>query len=489
MMRLLDFARAPDQEFDWLKEQLDGMPPGRSYRLRCRLPGGCRPASADICFYHSGDTYGVFSAEPVTYQGNHAPLTALFTGQPVTGRFPELRSFIRSLDPPADVVPASLSNGAPAPAAPPPSPAPPEINMDTVTDLSQVSVPAQDEPEPLVFQDLRGELNRIIYGQEEAVEAVAYYAYLHLNKKDPKKPLSLLLSGPTGTGKSELAKNLEGALDKLGRDYDTVWTDLNTFTEAHSVYRLIGSPPGYVGYDDPPVFEAVVNNPNTVFIFDELDKAHPQVLKTFMAILDEGRCAARKELPDHSRTFDFRHCIFLFTSNFRLEDGPKRRTIGFAAPLPDAITVSENGSAAITYPGEAADGTPETAAVSSRLYRETERARKAFIEEAGVLREIAGRFTGFVTFKPLSDSAKVRILVRQVVHTGLEYGVQVSYIAPGLLQELAAAAAGPSALSVRSYKAVIEGYLTPLFMEQYTRNVGRIRLEGTLAQPVVQSAE
>ena len=94
---------------------------------------------------------------------------------------------------------------------------------------------------------------------------------------------------------------------------------------------MIGAPAGYIGYEDEAVFEVVERNPYTIFIFDELDKAHPEVLKTFMAILDEGRCASRKALRDGSREFDFRHCIFFFTSNYDLSaNQPIKRKIGFA---------------------------------------------------------------------------------------------------------------------------------------------------------------
>lgn len=106
----------------------------------------------------------------------------------------------------------------------------------------------------------------------------------------------------TQAGKSETAKALAKILSRdSGQEYTVSWTDLNNFTEAFSAYRLIGAPAGYVGYEDEAVFEVVERNPYTIFIFDELDKAHPEVLKTFMAILDEGRCASRKALSEIGR--------------------------------------------------------------------------------------------------------------------------------------------------------------------------------------------
>ena len=91
----------------------------------------------------------------------------------------------------------------------------------------------------------------------------------------------------------------------------------------------IGAPPGYVGYDDPPIFEAVRENARTVFLFDELDKAHPEVLKMFLSVLDEGRITARRPGKDGQRELDFRQCIFVFTSNADLTDRGGRR-MGFS---------------------------------------------------------------------------------------------------------------------------------------------------------------
>lgn len=225
----------------------------------------------------------------------------------------------------------------------------------------------------------------------------------------------------------------------------------------------------------------MTNNPYTVFIFDELDKAHPEVLKTFMSILDEGRCASRKELPDHSREFDFKHCIFFFTSNYCLESSSQKK-VGFS--LSEDITgifYSDN-AVAVTYRHEdAADDT--SAELTKRIYRNTESARKAFMQ-TGVLREIASRFTAFVEFKELTNEAKVRILAKQIIETGFEYDLKLSYIAPGILQALANASLSGDALTVRSFKSVIEGYLAEPFADAGAKYPGQlVRLDGTIDTP------
>ena len=146
---------------------------------------------------------------------------------------------------------------------------------------------AQNWPEPCLR--LIRDLSQSVLGQDQAVEAAAFRLYSHLEKRKPARPLSLVFYGPTGVGKSELGKALAPALERCrGERYQSVWTELNTFTQPHSVHRLTGAPPGYVGYEDQPILEAVRRNPRTVFMFDELEKAHPEVLKVFMSILDEG---------------------------------------------------------------------------------------------------------------------------------------------------------------------------------------------------------
>lgn len=359
-----------------------------------------------------------------------------------------------------------------------PEPEPPDLN--TITEYDQLKIPrARDEP--FSYEDLKAKLSQRVMGQEEAVGTIAYQTAMALRKKDPKKPVSIICYGPPGIGKSELTKALADILSRHPTTpFNTVWVDLNTFTEAFSVYRLTGAPPGYVGYDDKPVFEAVEDNPYTVFIFDELDKAHPEVIKVFMAILDEGRCASRKELKGHVREYDFKHCIFIFTTNYDLSasTSTNKRKIGFSTEC------GSDNAVKVRYEHEQ---TQRKQSLPQRIYAETERARLALINRTGTLQEIASRFTCFVEFKPLEDSAKIRILAKQIVETGMEYGIRLAYIAPGIMQEVINAATAENSLTVRSFKAVIEGYLA--FNFAATGAVSdpdtgeEFRLEGSLQKP------
>lgn len=317
-----------------------------------------------------------------------------------------------------------------------------------------------------LFPQLRQTLQSYVLGQDQAVEAAAFKLWAHICKQQPLRPLSLIFYGPTGVGKSELGKAIAPALNHcIGETrYHLVWTELNTFTQAHSAYRLTGAPPGYVGYDDPPVLEAVRHCPHTVFMFDELDKAHPEVLKIFMSILDEGRCTARQEDSQGSRELDFRRCVFLFTTNTDLSGGG-RRPLGFAPPQDCSL------------PGRCAP--PSPASLAQRLYQADETARMALIR-SGVLREIAGRFSGLIGFQPLGQGAMEAVTAKQIAALGREYGLEIVHVSPAIAQALTP----HGALSLRSNVPMLEGVLTPIFLAHISlAGQGAFRLSGTIGCP------
>ena len=280
--------------------------------------------------------------------------------------------------------------------------------------------------------------------------------------------MSLIFYGPTGVGKSELGKAIAPALNRcVGEErFALVWTELNTFTQGHSAYRLTGAPPGYVGYEDPPVLEAVRRRAHTVFMFDELDKAHPEVLKVFMSILDEGRCTARREDEHGERELDFRRCVFLFTTNTDLSG--TKPSLGFA-PAEGPVFAPSN--------------LPAGANLAQRLYQEDEAARLA-LARSGVLREIAGRFSGLIGFQELDEAARLAITVKQIRALGREYGLEVVETAPAIARALTPG----QAVSPRSAVPMLEGILGPVF-QACSRQGAALRLEGTLENPYLVPAK
>ncbi|UZX15471.1 ATP-dependent chaperone ClpB [Thermus sp. PS18] len=158
---------------------------------------------------------------------------------------------------------------------------------------------------------LEDELHKRVVGQEEAIRAVAdAIRRARAGLKDPNRPIgSFLFLGPTGVGKTELAKTLAATL--FDTEEAMVRIDMTEYMEKHAVSRLIGAPPGYVGYEEGgQLTEAVRRRPYTVILFDEIEKAHPDVFNILLQILDDGRLT-----DSHGRTVDFRNTVIILTSN------------------------------------------------------------------------------------------------------------------------------------------------------------------------------
>ena len=441
-------------------------PQHQSYDYECLFPETCNPREICLSFIKLADKY-IFRVNPhFRYDGSNSVMGMLAdTGTVSFTSWQDAEQALRSLS--EEGTKPTTSNATP----------------DTLTDWNAISVPEPSESKTLSFEHLKERLQKMVVGQDDSTEAVAYIVAQHLAKKNPTKPVSILASGPPGVGKSETAKALAKILSQdCGQEYAVSWNDLNNFTEAFSVYRLIGAPAGYVGYEDEAVFEVVARNPYTIFIFDELDKAHPEVLKTFMAILDEGRCASRKALSDGSREFCFKHCIFFFTSNYDLSSNQStKRKIGFVVSDEVEDIHLEENEVNVNY-RECQTDSESNESLPMRIYRENEAARRAFVS-VGVLREIASRFQCFVNFKPLSAKAKTHILAKQIIEMGFEYSHAISYVSPDIMQSLIDAAMSGDSLTVRSFKSVIEGYLAPVFASTKIIENRTYRLEGTLDEP------
>jgi ATP-dependent Clp protease ATP-binding subunit ClpB len=158
---------------------------------------------------------------------------------------------------------------------------------------------------------LEEELHKRVVGQDEAIRAVAdAIRRARAGLKDPNRPIgSFLFLGPTGVGKTELAKTLAATL--FDTEEAMVRIDMTEYMEKHAVSRLIGAPPGYVGYEEGgQLTEAVRRRPYTVILFDEIEKAHPDVFNILLQILDDGRLT-----DSHGRTVDFRNTVIILTSN------------------------------------------------------------------------------------------------------------------------------------------------------------------------------
>lgn len=163
--------------------------------------------------------------------------------------------------------------------------------------------------------DMQSILEQRVVGQNEAIEKIVHAIQVHrAGLTDPHKPIgSFLFLGPTGVGKTEVAKTLADYL--FNDEHKLIRIDMSEYMEKHAVSRLIGSPPGYVGHEEGgQLTEAVRRNPYSIILFDEIEKAHPEVFNIFLQILDDGRLT-----DGQGRTINFKNCVIIMTSNIGSE--------------------------------------------------------------------------------------------------------------------------------------------------------------------------
>jgi ATP-dependent Clp protease ATP-binding subunit ClpC len=182
---------------------------------------------------------------------------------------------------------------------------------------------AQAESERLLHME--DELHKAIVGQHEAIEAISKAVRrARAGLKDPKRPIgSYIFLGPTGVGKTELTKALAKFL--FGSEEALIQLDMSEFMERHSVSRLVGAPPGYVGYEDAgQLTEAIRRRPYSIVVFDEVEKAHPEAHNMLLQIMEEGHLSDAR-----GRKVDFRNAIIVMTSNVGADMIMRKGEIGF----------------------------------------------------------------------------------------------------------------------------------------------------------------
>ena len=216
---------------------------------------------------------------------------------------------------------------------------------------------------------MEDELHKRVIGQEEAIVAVSKsIRRARAGIKDPKRPTgSFIFLGPSGVGKTELARTLAEFL--FGDEDAMIQVDMSEYMEKHSVSRLVGSPPGYIGYDEGgQLTEAVRRKPYSVLLLDEIEKAHPDVFNILLQILEEGKLTDAQ-----GRRVDFRNTIVIMTSNIGAGQISKNQSLGFSMgdeQRPDLRRHEEQGH------GRAEEGLPARAAEPHRRDHRLPQARR-----------------------------------------------------------------------------------------------------------------
>ena len=279
------------------------------------------------------------------------------------------------------------------------------VDPGRITDLQQVGEGSTGRASVLYLdkEDLIEALELRVRGQRLAVEVMAGMVSRQLARIQPRRPAVLFSVGPTGVGKTHAARSLPAALRQAaGADpgYGFLRLDMSEYQEAYRVSQLLGSPQGYVGHDEgSQLLDALMSNPRHVVLFDEIEKAHPAILRALMNAMDAGRLSSAARTEGGSREVDCSKALFVFTSNIDAE--------GILADL----------------------AAPEASDDPARCDEVCRRRLRA----AGLAPEIVGRIGRFMVFWPLSTEARAEIAVLAVVEVAEEYGLVVCHVDPEIV--------------------------------------------------------
>lgn len=282
------------------------------------------------------------------------------------------------------------------------------VSVENLTDLSQVSETSRDSEQASrisserLFDNLSGQIR----GQGTAIRRLSKKVSQHLARRFPRRPATIFALGSTGVGKTQTAEYLPTALRQLGanhQDFHYLRLDMSEYQEKHRVSQLLGSPQGYIGYNDgSQLIDALMTHPQSIVLFDEIEKAHPDILRTLMNAMDAGRLSSAAATTNRGREIDCRRAIFFFTSNIEVAE--------ILAELEDRKAF-------------------ENVLLTDEICRK-------HLKRAGVAAELIGRIGCFLVYRPLSDKIRIEIMALAIIRGASEYGLVVSQIAPETLTSL-----------------------------------------------------
>lgn len=325
-----------------------------------------------------------------------------------------------------------------------------------VASWTGIPVSKINESDAEKLKNLEQEIKKRVIGQDEAVTAVAKaIRRSRLGLKDPKRPSgSFIFLGTTGVGKTELARALAEVM--FGNENALIRVDMSEFMEKHDVSKLIGSPPGYVGYEEGgQLTEKIRRRPYSVVLFDEIEKAHPEIFNAMLQILDDGRLT-----DGQGRVVDFKNTIIIMTSNIgaRMLTTSAGRRIGFTVPAPQVdettgqnfVTIDEASNERL-YGGKTYDEAKELV---------MEELKKAFNPE------FVNRVDEIIFFRMLNKESILKIvdlLINNLSSRISEMGVQIEMTAAA--KELLAKRGYDPQYGARPLKRVIQSLVEDKFSQ------------------------
>jgi ATP-dependent Clp protease ATP-binding subunit ClpA len=363
----------------------------------------------------------------VLYRGNSQAVKEwLMTGQKRFGNFASLQHWIQHEL--AEVYAGSR--------------APERVNPHDLTNIRAVHQGIQ-RPKPAFVDegDLFQRLALRVRGQDGALRSLAGQFCRHMAKSNPCRPAVFFAVGPTGVGKTLTAESLPQVLKEVGHadaNYGYVRLDMSEYQESYRVSQLTGSPPGYVGYNEGShLVDAILANPKTICLFDEIEKAHPAIFRTLMNVMDAGRLSTPAK-TNGSREIDCCQTVLIFTSNLDadgiLNELTQRNALG-------------------------------------QMVTEDDVCRRR-LRAAGLGPEIVGRIGRFLVFQPLTIEARAEVVTQVVVDVASEYRVAVARVAPEVIVHILLTAR-QQGFGVRPERYLIDELLGTSFA-----NAAESRLQG-----------
>lgn len=394
---------------------------GQAQLAEISLPAGCSAESTTITAVQIEQRVELFVPAELNYSGRQSFWTERLGAEPVAGVAKligvgaSLRAALNAL------VPHMATN---------------ERGAGQLTELDAVAI-RRPSQRSVSVDELRTGLEQNLRGQDQALSALAERVGVQLAKRSPRRPLSLLLVGPTGVGKTESIQRLAALLGELEREachFHRI--DMNEYAEASRASMLLGAPPGYIGYSDGGLLvDALTADGRAVVLFDEIEKAHPQVLQVLMNLMDAGRLSHPR---GGGEPIDARSALLCFTSNAQ------------AGALSKAICADD-----------------DNAAVDAKV-------RRALVS-ANFLPEFVGRLSACLHFSPLSDAAVIEIAALSIARVADEYDLQVDYIEPAVVQQVVDLA-DAGRFGARMIEYAVERLLAPLFAKHAGREAASLEL-------------
>ena len=320
----------------------------------------------------------------------------------------------------------------------------PRLDVESLTEIDTVieGLVPQVVPEISSIDEeaLLDRLKARVLGQDGALRALCSEVARHMAKSAPSRPVAIFALGPTGVGKTRSAQELADAMRDLEGAGTTSFLrlDMNEYQEEYRISQLLGAPQGYIGHGSgSQLLEVLQREGRAIVLFDEIDKAHPAILKVLMNAMDAGRISSAGEI-EGSREVDCRGAIFIFTSNLDATE-----VIGDV----DALTTD----------------------VYEHRFEVDDIARKHLLE-AQVAPEIIGRLSRFLLFLPLDEQTRAAIVTLAVQESAEEYGLNVTYIEPSVIIEVMRVATD-GGFGARPIRYLVDDLLGSAFMAAVSDNL------------------